>query len=106
MYIVLFHDNYDKLHLQQVIEEMRTLGAPTIRAFLNRNNEWQAVEGCHRIRAAKELGLTPIIKDISEQKTVTVQYEDTTRKYSVKALYNEMEGLNVAIKFDDPDDDF
>lgn len=63
--IALAHDHYSEEHLQEVIKKMQVLGTPTIRAV------WQecwdmyvALEGCHRLRAAEILGLTPIIDEI------------------------------------------
>ena len=33
---------------------------------------WAALEGCHRVRAAKALGLTPIIEEIEYSEDVTL----------------------------------
>jgi hypothetical protein len=69
MRITLVHNHFDQAHLDKVIEEMKTLGAPIIRAFYDEfNDEYVALEGCHRIRAAKELGLIPEVEvlDFSE----------------------------------------
>jgi hypothetical protein len=66
MNIILLHSHYDKEHLAEVKAEMVTLGAPTIRAiWLEMHGAWMALEGCHRIRAAKALGLTPEIEEIN-----------------------------------------
>ena len=44
---------------------MATLGAPVIKAvYMDCYDLYAALEGCHRIRAAKELGLTPIIEEV------------------------------------------
>lgn len=65
MRIALVHDHFDEAHLAEVIEEMKTLGAPTIKAvWMECFNHWAALEGCHRIRAAKALGLTPEIDEM------------------------------------------
>lgn len=45
-------------HLAAVKAEMLTLGAPTIRA-VDCGDYLMALEGCHRIAAAHELGLEP-----------------------------------------------
>ena len=64
MIIALLHQHYNKQHLEEVKSEMMKLGAPTIRAIWDETQGmWRAIEGCHRIRAAKELGITPIIKE-------------------------------------------
>lgn len=89
--IALFHSHYDKNHLEEVKEIMKTKGAPVIRAIWSElYGMWLAVEGCHRIRAAKELGLTPIIKDISNQKTVTYQFDCENVKKSISKLLYEL----------------
>lgn len=54
----------DAEHLADVIEQMRTLGAPTIRAVWM-GEYWLALEGSHRLAAAHALGLTPIIEELS-----------------------------------------
>jgi hypothetical protein len=62
MRVTLLHDHYDTDHLADVVTEMRSLGAPTIKAIWDEGNGcWIALEGCHRLRAASELGLTPEI---------------------------------------------
>jgi len=49
-------------HLNDVIEQMRTMGAPVIRCFYNDGEGvYMAAEGCHRIEAAHRLGLTPVL---------------------------------------------
>ena len=66
MRIALVHDHFDEAHLAEVIEEMKTLGTPVIKAvWMECFNHWAALEGCHRIRAAKEMGLTPEIEEVA-----------------------------------------
>jgi len=36
---------------------------------------WQ-LEGCHRLRAAHELGLTPVIVDVANEETITIQNDE------------------------------
>lgn len=65
MLIALYHNDYDKEHLKKIIEKMKILGSPKIKAIWIEAYEcWAALEGCHRIRAAKKLGLTPEIIEI------------------------------------------
>jgi hypothetical protein len=65
MEISLIHDHYNDDHLAEVMAEMTTLGAPTIRAiWMACYDMWAALEGCHRIRAAEKLGLVPVIDPI------------------------------------------
>jgi hypothetical protein len=50
-------------HQAKVLEEMRVLGSPTIRAIETAHG-LIALEGGHRLAAAEELGLTPEIEII------------------------------------------
>jgi hypothetical protein len=69
--IALLHDHYDVDHLKAVVSDMRTMGAPIIRAVDLGEGVWAALEGCHRIRAAAELGLTPVLVPVEYSETVT-----------------------------------
>lgn len=64
--ILLVHDHFNETHLESVKREMLILGAPVIRAVEN-GEEWIALEGCHRIRAAKALGLVPVIEPVTDE---------------------------------------
>ena len=87
MNIILYHKHYDPEHLNYVKNIMIKRGHPIIRAIWSEMyGLWLAVEGCHRLRACKALGLTPIIKDISKQKTVTIQYLGIQTKFNVTDL--------------------
>ena len=71
MKITLMHDHYDQEHLDHVTEEMKTLGAPRIKAiWMECWCTWVALEGCHRLRAAKVLGLTPEIEAVDYNEDV------------------------------------
>lgn len=60
MKVALMHDHYNADHLEQVKQEMLVLGPPEIKVLdLGFDDLYQAVEGCHRLRAAEELGITP-----------------------------------------------
>jgi len=65
MRIALVHSHYDADKLQKVIDEMRALGTPKIHAvWMECYGHWQALEGCHRLRAAAALGFTPEIIEV------------------------------------------
>ena len=65
MQIALVHNHFNQDHLEAVKQEMQEIGAPVIRAvWMECYGVWAALEGCHRIRAAKELGIEPIIEEI------------------------------------------
>jgi hypothetical protein len=53
----LMHAHYDEQHLAKVIEQMREMGSPTLRAIETDHYEIALLEGCHRARAAAALGL-------------------------------------------------
>ena len=87
MRIILVHAHYSEAHLQDVIESMRTLGAPRIQAvWSDVYNAWCALEGCHRIRAAKVLGLTPEINAVEYSDTPFI--DNMTISYIVDTAYN------------------
>ena len=69
MKIVLIHNHYDAVHLDQVKAEMKKLGAPVIRVYdLGFDDLYQAIEGCHRLRACEALGIAPKI-DVIDRET-------------------------------------
>ncbi len=89
--IVLPHKHYDDRHLEMVTAKMRRLGAPIIRCIWNeQQGVWMAIEGSHRLRAAHNLGLTPIIKDVSRQDRVRVQIDGESVRLSVRKLADEL----------------
>lgn len=56
------HEHYDPEHLEHVVSEMTRRGPPRIRASLDPvTGAWFAAEGTHRLRAAKRLGLAPVM---------------------------------------------
>lgn len=66
MLVALLHWYYDENHLLHVKKQMEEMGAPVIKAaWIECYSIWVAFEGCHRIRAAKELNLCPIFEDIT-----------------------------------------
>lgn len=72
MKIALIHTEYRASHLDKVVEQMKELGPPVIRAvWCEDRGFWAALEGCHRTRAADMLGLTPTIKPIEYRPGLT-----------------------------------
>jgi hypothetical protein len=56
------HAHFRPAHLEHVIAEMRRRGPPRIRAhFDTSSGAWLALEGTHRLRAAKLLDLAPVM---------------------------------------------
>ena len=62
----------DDNHTAKVKEEMNALGAPEIRGFYE-GIAFYCIEGSHRLRAAYELGLAPILIDCNTVDEVTIQ---------------------------------
>ena len=91
MQIALYHRHYDEQHLDTVKAEMQKLGVPTIKAIWSEcYGMWMAVEGCHRIRAAKDLGLTPNIEEITSE-TVIIQIDGDDEEVETEALAEELQ---------------
>ena len=91
MEIILRHRHFDEQHLENVKKIMSTKGAPKIRAIWSDiYGAWLAVEGCHRLRAAQELGLTPEIIDISNNKTALIQDDGEDIKVKVLDLLEDL----------------
>lgn len=91
MEIILTHKHFEQSHLEEVKNTMTTMGAPKIKAIWSEiYGAWLAVEGCHRIRAAKELNLIPEIIDISEDETVIMQIDGEDEEVNVSDLLEEL----------------
>jgi hypothetical protein len=69
MNIILPHAHFDESHLAEVKNEMLRLGAPTVKA-IDCGDFLVALEGSHRLLAAHDLGLTPIIDEVEYSDTV------------------------------------
>ncbi|MEN6522333.1 MAG: hypothetical protein ABFD14_01280 [Anaerolineaceae bacterium] len=105
--IALYHKHYNEKHLDEVKAAMQTLGTPAIRAIWSEcYGLWLAVEGCHRIRAAKELGLIPEIVDISDDETALIQIDGDEVEMLVSDLAVDLTDSapkTAIINFDDGD---
>lgn len=53
-------------HLENVKNEMQKLGSPTIQAMKDSEGKWVALEGSHRLTAAKELGIIPKVEEVMQ----------------------------------------
>lgn len=93
MIIALVHDHFDADHLEAVKAEMATLGAPIINAvWMECFGHWAALEGCHRIRAAAELGLTPVINEIDYSEEIMLAdlgCDDSDEGYTVAQIADD-----------------
>lgn len=99
--IVLLHKHYDPDHLLDVIAQMRTLGTPTIRAVCtDPDGVYVALEGCHRIRAAKILGLVPVIDEVGYS-AVVIEGCDGGRGYTAAEIVDDAWQQPEIIEFGD-----
>ena len=71
-------------HYAKVRAYMDEHGAPIIRVCDDGNGTYYAVEGCHRIAVAHELGIMPIFEEISAD--MLVKDLDLTMTYMVKTI--------------------
>lgn len=60
MIVYAFHD-YEEAHVREVMDEMRIRGAPTIRCTPE-DDALMAIEGVHRLEAARRLGLPVYVR--------------------------------------------
>jgi hypothetical protein len=74
-YTIVIPNEINPQHLDEVIAEMRVLGAPRIRAIVDADR-YRAIEGSHRIAAAGYLGLVPEIVVVDERSFPLVAQED------------------------------
>ena len=103
MKIALVHSHYNSEKLERVKEEMKVLGAPKIHAvWMECYGHWAALEGSHRIRAAKELGLTPEIieVDYSDEMASTILGYDGDEDYPISEICDSSHE-SVIIEFND-----
>ena len=102
MRVYLVHEHYNPGHLENVKVQMTTLGAPVIHAvFVERVEAWVALEGCHRLRAAHDLGITPRIEEIDYSGNVLIReiVEDPNIKDDV-SIDDYIDNLNDTIFLD------
>lgn len=102
MKIALAHNHYDENHLREVMTEMKKLGAPTIRVYHVMGDLYQAIEGCHRLRAAEKLEITPNIivlnADTLRSDVDDLDYEDGEMpEESTIGLIGDWENYTVEI---------
>ena len=98
MHIQLFHNHFEAEHLESVKKEMLVLGAPKIKAvYDDLNDVYIAAEGCHRIRAAKELGLEPEIIEISIEDAHKINVAESGDDRDLKDFENIFWGRDTEI---------
>lgn len=69
--VLLPHSHFDEEHLARVREQMQRLGSPEIRGF-PMGDDFVAIEGSHRLRAANDLDVPVRLKSIEDQSHVNL----------------------------------
>jgi hypothetical protein len=105
MKVALLHDHFDYDYLIEIIKEMKYLGAPKIRVCHVENDIYQAIEGCHRLRAAAALGITPEFEVLASD-TLRSECEDLDWEDGLECdVYATIGGMgdweNTQLLFDD-----
>lgn len=75
MIINLVHKHFSQSKVDSIKAEIATMGTPVIKAVDLGDDEYQALEGCHRIRACKDLGITPELEIIDYSEKSVFDYE-------------------------------
>jgi hypothetical protein len=88
----------DPAKLATVKAEMLTLGAPTIRV-VDCGDHYMAIEGCHRLVAAAELGITPILDvlgqdDMIEANSLDIDAFQAGETYTAGEIAGELHGMH------------
>lgn len=96
----------DPSKLETVKAEMQVRGAPTIRV-VDCGDHYMALEGCHRLCAAAELGLVPDLVVLEQDEMVAadsldIDYFIAGESYSAGEIAGELYGNNpvLAIEHD------
>lgn len=91
MRIIIMNEPEPK-HLAEVKEQMKIMGTPKIRAFYDKaEGLYWALEGSHRIIAAKELGLEPEIEEVEyNDELITVQWDGYDEEFKASEFIDEL----------------
>jgi len=66
MRVALMHDHFSAKKIEDVKQQMAVIGSPVIKAvYLECYDIYAALEGCHRLRVAHELGIDVIIDEVA-----------------------------------------
>lgn len=90
--IVATAHEIDTDHVQDVISKMQILGPPTIRV-LDYNGIYYAMEGCHRIEAAAQLGITPVFVPVDPSTECETDLLDLGPDYTYIDIYERVWGM-------------
>lgn len=90
MKIILLNKTTES-RLVQVVSEMVSLGAPVVQCFELEDCTYLALEGSHRLTAAKQLGMIPILDVVDKIEKADPEME----KYYIDAKRRELKGLTL-----------
>lgn len=80
----------EEKHLERVIERMKEVGEPTIRAWWD-GEKFLAIEGSHRLHAAERLGYLVEIEDVDLEDTIdNHDLDDLPKSTTVEVIINYM----------------
>jgi hypothetical protein len=78
-------------HLAKVVTEMVAMGAPIIRIVQVDGADWQAVDGSHRLAAAAQLGIEPVLVAVDRDDSAEGHdFDDLPRDCTWGALVDYM----------------
>jgi hypothetical protein len=86
-------------HLNEVIELMKGMGSPTIRC-VNYDSALIALEGSHRLEAARQLGIDVNVEIMDEDEMMEHDHEGLDSPASVADILNQYDMTANCIKFD------
>jgi len=90
---ILIPNKITKSRYLDVLEKMKKMGPPVIECYQLRSDTLFALEGSHRITAAKELGIVPICNVIIKLELIDVVTEFAWVR--IQARQRERKGLVV-----------
>jgi hypothetical protein len=93
---IIIPNKITESRLAQIRSEMETLGAPVIQCFGIGEGKYLASEGSHRLTAAKELGLIPVL-DVLD---VLDKDDPETEVFFIDAKRRELKGLVIEFQED------
>jgi len=88
----------DPAKLAAIKAEMLTLGAPTIRV-VDCGDHYMALEGCHRLAAAAELGIAPVLDvldqdDMIDADSLDIDAFQAGKTYTAGEVAGELHGMH------------
>jgi hypothetical protein len=97
----------DSAKLAAVKVEMIALGAPTVRV-VDCGDHYMALEGCHRLVAAAELGIAPILDVLGQDDMVEADSLDIDaflagESYTAGEIAGELHGMHNPVLIIDRD---